>query len=144
MSDLYLDPLTGDIYVSPTKTARLTTTFEEETIQRLQMRLRRFLGEWFMDRNKGVPYRRDILIKNPDLDVVKSVLQAEILRDPGVEAVSEFTLTHNTAERHLDVTFTAVLVEAVAIEVALRLTPLITDSGHILVDDDGLNLVPFP
>jgi hypothetical protein len=144
MSDLYLDPATGDIFVSPTYTARLTRTFEEETIQRLQMRLRRFYGEWFLDTNLGVPYRRDILVKNPDLQVVKSVLQAEILKDPGVEAVTEFNLEHDTAARHLSVSFTVVLVEAVAIAVALRLTPLITDAGQIIQDDDGTNLVPFP
>ncbi len=38
----------------------------------------------------------------------------------------------------------AVLVEQTAIEVALRLTPVITDSGHVVTDDDGALLVPFP
>jgi hypothetical protein len=144
MSDLYLDPLTGDVHISPTKQARLTGTFEEEATQRLRMRLRRLAGEWFLDTNLGVPYRRDILVKNPDLQVVKSALQKEILADPAVESVTEFSLDHDRESRHLDVTFTAVLTSAVAIEVALLLTPLLTDAGQIVTDDDGSNLVPFP
>lgn len=144
MSDLFLDPLTADVYISPTKQARLTETFEEEAMQRLRMRLRRLLGEWFLDTNLGTPYRRDILVKNPDMQVIRSALQKEILADPAVESVTEFSLEHDRVTRHLDVTFTAVLVSAVAIEVALLLTPLITDSGHIVVDDDGSSLVPFP
>lgn len=142
MRDLFLDPLTGDIFVSPTSEARLTQTFEEDAIQRLRMRLRRFAGEWFLDTQLGIPYRRDILVKNPDLQVVKSVLVKELLSDSAVDAVSEFALEQDPGTRHLSVRFTVVLTSAVSIETALLLTPLITDGFQLIVDDDMSDIVP--
>lgn len=79
--------------------------------QAIGFRLRTFLGEWFLDRRRGVPYRRDILRRNPDLEVVRSVLRRTILGTPGVLSVPELSVTLDRRTRRLLVGFLAKTIE---------------------------------
>jgi hypothetical protein len=64
----------------------------EYTIQKIEKHLKLFLGEWFLDLRKGVPYYRDILLKNPDLEVVRSVMRSKILEVEGIISVPVCTV----------------------------------------------------
>lgn len=78
----------------------------EQIRQRIRTRLQLFLGEWFLDRNAGVPWLQQILIKNPRFAVVQGVLKQTILRTPGVNELTAFSITDADVERKIVVTFT--------------------------------------
>lgn len=61
--------------------------------QHLQNRLRFFLGEWFLDARQGLPYFRDVFVKNPNSQTIRSVFRRTILETPGISAVENLELT---------------------------------------------------
>jgi hypothetical protein len=75
--------------------------------QKIKQRLRFLRGEWCWDRSLGISYYRDILVKSPNLPLIREIYKSEILKVPGIVAVPELTLDLDTASRLLSVTFTA-------------------------------------
>lgn len=67
--------------------------------QLIESRFKFFLGEWFLDEREGVPYYRDILIKNPDVDVVRSVFRRVLTTTPGVLSILRFDLRFEASTR---------------------------------------------
>ena len=53
--DLYIDPSTGDIYLTNNQ-MRLTANIEECVRQKVAITLRTFKGEWVFNIDQGVPY----------------------------------------------------------------------------------------
>jgi hypothetical protein len=105
MSDLLLDTVTNDLSVV---SGDLVIVDKDAAIrQRLLETLRLFLGEWFLDTSKGLPYYQSILIKNPNLDVIEGLLRNAILNTDGVEQLTEFTFNYSSAGRTLSVSFQA-------------------------------------
>lgn len=92
--------------------------------QKIKQRLGFYKGEWFKDLNLGVPWLQYILIKNPSLEVVRSIVRKAILDVPGVTSVTTCTVTHDTAERMAAITFVAVYGDGQTLEdsVSLELT----------------------
>jgi hypothetical protein len=60
--------------------------------QKLSVRFRFFLGEWFLNQLEGVPYYRDVFTSNPNLDVVASLFKRIITTCPGVTGIASFAL----------------------------------------------------
>lgn len=73
--------------------------------QSILARFRFFLGEWFLDTREGVPYFRDILVKSPDRDIVRSVFRQVLADTPGVLDILKFDLDFDTKERTIRFTF---------------------------------------
>jgi hypothetical protein len=111
MPQYYMDPETDDLYVSPTGSSRLTSSLREETAQRLSQNLRWFLGEWVLNRLKGVPFFRDVFVKDPNLTTVQGVFARVIQDDPGVGNLDQITVTLDAGTRQATVTFSATLVD---------------------------------
>lgn len=88
--------------------------------QHLRVRLQFFLGEWKNNRLEGIPFYRDIFVKNPSLGLISSVFRQVILITPGVESLDSFDLVIDSALRTLDLAFVAFL-----------------DSGEVLAVDYG-------
>ncbi len=62
--------------------------------QHVRIRVRTFLGEWFLDESDGVPYHQRILgKKGVRPGVVQSELRKRIEGTPGVRAVTEISVT---------------------------------------------------
>lgn len=74
-------------------------------LQTILARFRFFLGEWFLDTREGVPYYRDILIKNPDRSVVRSVFMQVLETTPGVLSVLSFDIVYDERERTIRFSF---------------------------------------
>lgn len=74
--------------------------------QKLQTKLRLFLGEWFLDLNVGVPYFQDILKKQVSTNVIASIFKDVILETPGVIELQEFVLDYDNIARDLKLDFT--------------------------------------
>ena len=71
--------------------------------QSIAIRQRFFRGEWFLNLLAGIPYYQDVLIKNPDPGVLRSVFRADLLDTPGVLDVISLRLTRDAAARELNV-----------------------------------------
>jgi hypothetical protein len=85
------------------------TTGEEAIEQNLRVRLRFFLAEWFLDRSQGIPYYRDILVKNPNLLLVRSLFRTAILNTTGISSVDSLDLTLDKQARKLTLAFQATM-----------------------------------
>lgn len=72
----------------------------------LRARLQFFRGEWFLDRDAGLPYFTDILgVKSPNLQAIRAIFEAEIRETPGVTELLSLELDFDTEDRTLDVSW---------------------------------------
>lgn len=110
----------GDIELSEPvngKRSVMLVSGPEYVKQKIASRLRFFLGEWFLDQRLGVPYFRDVLGQNPQIEVIRSILRQVILSVQEVTTISQLDLTHDKDERTLAVAFDCALVEGGVLEV---------------------------
>ena len=102
MIDLRLDSYTRDLVI-PIRPI--------EGAQRIQqavgIRLRTWLGEWFLDTSHGVPYLENVLGKNRRLEIVEAVLRSQILQVEGVKSIKSFTLSVDPHTRKSNIAFSA-------------------------------------
>lgn len=75
--------------------------------QKTENDFRFFLGEWFLDVAKGMPYFTKIFQKNPDLNVVRSLFKKMILKNPSIAALIDFTLTYDKKSRKISYSWEA-------------------------------------
>ncbi len=73
--------------------------------QSILSRFRFFLGEWFLDVREGVPYFRDILVKSPDRDIVRSVFRQVLADTPGVLNILSFEILYDAQARTIRFSF---------------------------------------
>lgn len=101
--DLKLGTLTHDLQIE-----KYDLQFADElagTAQRLKIRLKFFLTEWFLNRTSGVPYYESVLQKAPDLQYVENILKTTILETPRVIQLTSFSLDYDNTIRRLIVNF---------------------------------------
>lgn len=79
----------------------------EYALQKIRQRLSFFKGEWGWDRNLGIAYFRQVLVKGPNAALIQAIYREEILKVPGIVAVPELDLAIDTASRLLSVSFSA-------------------------------------
>jgi hypothetical protein len=85
--------------------------------QKLASRFKFFLGTWFLDKRQGIPYFRDVFVKNPDLDLIRSLFRRVILTTPGIKAIKRFSLVFDPSTRQCRFDFAATLIGGEAIVV---------------------------
>lgn len=103
--DLHLDPLTGDLDLSM---GDLYLVQDLNAIrQEAEIRMRFFLGEWFLDVTSGLPYFQNILVKAPNLNAIKTILSTEILKVTGVKSLLKIELDFDRVRRTLAVAWSA-------------------------------------
>ena len=100
--NLALDPIYHDIYLDANGQIALTQTPLD---QRIDCRLRTFLGEFWLDVTLGIPYFQEILKKNPDMQAVRAAFAAEIQKVSGVKVLNSLEVSMDRALRKLTVTF---------------------------------------
>lgn len=101
MSDLAIDPLTGDLALEAGK-ARLVYG-AEAVAQAWQTRLTLFKGECVLDRNLGIDYQNDILEKGARQSVMRAIFADVTRRTSGVRDVRDLRFSLNRASRVLTV-----------------------------------------
>ena len=100
---LYLDPETHDLVIENGSPVRVSG--EAAVAQSIKHRLLFFKGEYFLDVRQGMPWRTQILIKNPDLSQLRDLFRQAILQDPEVVDVPSVDLSLDG--RTLSVSWTA-------------------------------------
>lgn len=107
MADLALDQTNFDLDISQDDLFFFTGS--DAIAQHLKIRLRLFKGEWFLDTRVGIPYYQSILLKNPNLAVVRNIFRRAIVTTPGVESLDRIDLDLDAATRVLSLAFSAKL-----------------------------------
>lgn len=100
----------GDIAIVEGK-VQLTETLGEYVRTKLTQRFRFFLGEWFRDARKGVPYYRSVLGKTYNASVARAIFRGVLLSVPEVLATPRFDVSFDKKTRRLTFDFAATLVD---------------------------------
>lgn len=77
----------------------------ERVRQQLEIKLRLWVEEWFLDTEFGTPYLQRILGKQLTLSGAVVALRKSIMEVDGVREILSFIYQFNNAERKLNVTF---------------------------------------
>lgn len=109
--DLALNRLDHDMVFHTTATPNKFTLWPingaDKVAQQIKINLLTFFGEWFLDQTWGVPYLEEILIKNPRMPSVETILREHINSVPHVTRLVSFGLSWDRMRRILSVTFEA-------------------------------------
>jgi hypothetical protein len=97
METIQLEP-NGDLAIRGGTTVRLQGA--ECARQRAETDLGLFLGEFFLDTSKGVPYYRDVLVKNPNLETIRTVFRSVVRAVPGIVDVPRCDVFPPDSDRH--------------------------------------------
>ena len=93
----------GDLDLTEIGDIQLTTSIQQDIL----IHLRWIFGEWKLDESFGLPYFEDILIKNPNLDIIKRDIINEIMKCDKVLAANIEKMNYDPAARTLHVIYTA-------------------------------------
>ena len=107
--DLKLDPKTHDLSLE-NQGLSLTQNLEEVR-QSLSIKLRLFLGEWFLDTKSGIPYFESIFIDTPKIKQIENIFKEAILTNPSILELESFSLEVNIQTRQLIIQFKAKTVQ---------------------------------
>ena len=116
MRNLSLDTTTYDLAVGLDYNLTFTTTDSEFAAQKIGNKLRTFLGEWFLDRDLGIPFYDRILIKQADLNDVNNLFLMAIKSVEEVEEVISFETDFNGSTREYTINFTVKITTGETVE----------------------------
>lgn len=74
-------------------------------MQNIKIKLLTLHGEWFLDTNAGVKYFEEIMVKNPSVPSIDTIIQSEILDSYGVNKILEYTSDFISRTRKLNISF---------------------------------------
>jgi CRISPR/Cas system CSM-associated protein Csm3 (group 7 of RAMP superfamily) len=66
-----------------------------------------FLGEWFMDNTKGIPYLPTSSRKSAHRALLETAIRAKIISITGIKRLTQFTPQYDKRERLLQIYFQA-------------------------------------
>lgn len=111
--DLALDLTTWDLML-PVQ----LVTGADAIAQRIAIRFKFWLGEWFLDTRQGVPYIERVLVANPDKSLIRTLFRRVIATTPGVKKVDELEVSLDRAARRLIVdSFRATLIDGTTLQI---------------------------
>lgn len=89
----------------------------ESIRQAVQIRLRLFRGELFVDQSKGIPYIEEVFTKIQDTGFLRGIFRDTVLRTPGIAEVSSMSIRVDQANRELHVAFRATTEDGDALDI---------------------------
>lgn len=101
----YLDPETHDYVLNTDGKVQRTSDLTNIVVQRIKVALQVFMGEWFLNRDQGVPFFQEILKANPDISQVRNLLFSEVSRVQDVDEILEFNISFDSTTRIFGTTF---------------------------------------
>ena len=93
----------GDLELTKTGDIQLTTSIQQDIL----IHLRWIFAEWRLGPEFGLPYFQDILVKNPNTDIIKRDIINEILKCDRVINATIDDFVYNPTARILKVKYTA-------------------------------------
>jgi hypothetical protein len=99
----------SDVIINEEGDIQLTDSIRQSVL----VHLRWFFQEWRFSPPFGVPYFEEILVKNPDIERIKSILRDECLTVYGVLDVQNISVDYNTHSREANFTFSIITGEEI-------------------------------
>ena len=121
--NIYLDPQTTDFVLDESNNLRLTTDETEYFSQKIENTLKMNLGEYFLDKNLGVPYwgpNGKIMKKSADLNEVQDLLIIAIVGIEGINNVEKFNVGFEPETRTYAVTVRIMTDSGVSVETEIN------------------------
>lgn len=137
------DPTTGDVALRSGRAGLLLVTAGDKIVQNIKQRLKFFLGEWFLDLSKGIPYYRDFLgRRGSSTSVFKSVIRDHLAATPGVIQVLAVEAQLDRPSRKLTIAWRVQIVEPTTdgLTTVTGSTTFLTDGSGNLLTSGGDNL----
>ena len=116
LRDIAIDTVTRDLDLS--KGSFSVRQGREAVAQRLLIKFGIHQGEWFLDTSFGIPYRNEVLVKNPDLAVIDALFRTALLETEYVISLSAYESTFDPVQRSLTLSFTALTQEGELVGIA--------------------------
>lgn len=91
---------------------RMSKTRIEYVAQKLQIKFRFFLGEWYLNTSLGLPYFTKMLEKGVDISFIEAIFKATIYKVPEIKELKTFSVTVEPASRKLKVAFSVKLTDS--------------------------------
>lgn len=101
--DILLDS-NGDLYVSP----QGDIAIKNSVAQKIRIKLLWFEGEWKWNVEEGMPYRNNLLIKNPDTDFFESLVRTKIFEVEEVTEVKDVSVVFDKNTRYATIRYIAI------------------------------------
>jgi hypothetical protein len=79
--------------------------------QRLQIRLSILEGQWFLDTRIGIPWLKNVLVRNPNIPEIRAIFESEILSDPEIDELDFIRVDFNAQIGRLNIQFGVTTVE---------------------------------
>ena len=98
-ADIAVNPTTGDLDVAGGKLKLVGGM--EYVRQHWVAALNLFEGEWFYDSTLGIPYKKQVFVKNPNWPVLRAIFAEATRRVPLVQAVHSMKLGFDATKRIL-------------------------------------------
>jgi hypothetical protein len=93
----------GDLDLTDMGDIQLTESIQQDIL----IHLRWIFEEWRLGPEFGLPYFQDILVKNPNIEIIKRDIVNEILKCDKVVRASIEDINYNPADRTLKVIYKA-------------------------------------
>lgn len=129
----------GDIVISPFDIV-LNTKGAEAVAQRIDITLKTFKGEYFLNIDFGAPWFQTVLRKGVSKNLIDTQLKNIILGVEGVLQIFEYESTINSSLRDMTITFKARVDDGI-IDSSISIADLIAqNSGAVLLESGGFLL----
>jgi hypothetical protein len=97
------NPVIGDLRISRGRFAKITT-FGDAVAQAVRVELQWWLGEWFLDTSRGMPYVEKLLRRGITERTIRALLKRRIEAVDGVLRVESMNIAFDRRTRFGDVT----------------------------------------
>jgi len=102
-NDILLDN-GGDIYVGATADISIRHSIRQD----VKIRLQWFLDEWRFNPDAGIPYFEDVLVKNPNTDMIAQIFREEGAKADGVNEITGVSVSIDRLSRRATIKFTII------------------------------------
>lgn len=126
---LFIQP-EGDLYLDELGRLVLETDEVVAACIKLRNRFRFFLGEWFLDTRLGVPYFSLVLVKNPNIELIRRLFMRIIRSVDQITQVNRVDVILSPEDRGLVIDFEARAIDGRLIQGGLN-TPFLIDGQEI-------------
>lgn len=115
------NPVLGDLRIRGARLAKLASV-GDAVRQAVQVELRWWLSEWFLDARRGMPYLEQIFRRGVSEATVRAIIRRRLLRIDGVASVPRLVVTIDRSTRRGTVEGEVVTVEGEPVQ--LGSTPI--------------------
>lgn len=105
MLDLALNAKSHDLIISSADLMAIDNA--ERVAQQIKIQLLTWRGEWFLDTTHGVPYLDYILVKNPSIELIRSIFREQIMSVDDVNDVVNIEIDYDVKTRIMTVAYEA-------------------------------------